>query len=463
VSATHATRRKDWRGNPLELLEGKAFLPEHGAFEHARQAWNLAVDQRPAVVVAAESAADVAAATSVAREHGLRVAAQGTGHGAAALGPLEDTILVKLERMRAIEIDPARRIARLEAGVTWLEAAEAAAQHGLALLAGSSPDVGVVGYTLGGGLSWLGRRHGLAANSVEAIELVTADGSILRADHDQNPDLFWALRGGGGSFGIVTAIEFRALPITDVYAGLLWWPIERGDEVLHRWRDLVERGTPDELTTVGRYLQLPELPEVPEPLRGRSFAVVEVFHLGDPAEADELVEPLRALDPENDTLDVIPVETLGHLHMDPDRPAPFAGDGMLLAELPDPAIDKLVRIAGAGAGSPLLSVEIRQLGGALARPHPGGGARSAVDAPYALFAVGMAPTAQTGRAIEAYVEHLITGMAPWAAEEMYMNFAETRRDPASLWGEHVHRRLQQIKAQVDPDDVIRSNHPVLAA
>jgi hypothetical protein len=218
---------------------------------------------------------------------------------------------------------------------------------------------------------------------------------------------------------------------------------------------------PDELTTVGRYLQLPEVPEVPEPLRGRSFAAVEVFHLGEPAEADEVLAPLRALEPENDTLDVIPVETLGHLHMDPDHPVPFVGDGMLLSELPGPAIDKLVRIAGAGAGSPLLSVEIRQLGGEFARPQPRGGARSAVQSPNALFAVGFAPTAQAGRAIDAYVKHLITGMAPWAAEEMYMNFAETRRDPTSLWGEHAYRRLRQIKAQVDPDDLVRSNHPIV--
>jgi FAD/FMN-containing dehydrogenase len=219
-------------------------LPEHGAYDDARRARNLAADQRPAAVVAAESSQDVVAAVSAAREHGLRVAAQGTGHGAAALAPLEDTILLKTGPMRGIEIDPARRIARLEAGVTWLEAVDAAAEHGLALLAGSSPDVGVVGYTLGGGLSWLGRRHGLAANSVEAIELVTPDGRVVRTDHDHDPDLFWALRGGGGSFGVVTAIELRALPIQDVYAGLLWWPVERGEEVLRCWGDLVEREMP---------------------------------------------------------------------------------------------------------------------------------------------------------------------------------------------------------------------------
>jgi FAD/FMN-containing dehydrogenase len=441
-----------------DALDGKLLTPAHPEFKHARQAWNLAVDQRPAAVVAAESPADVVATLSLARQNGLRVAAQGTGHGAAALGPLEDTILVKTNRLRAIEIDPRRRIARLESGVTWSEAAEAAAQHGLGLLAGSSPDVGVTGYTLGGGLSWLGRKHGLAVNSVHAIELVTADGRVVRADHDHEPELFWALRGGGGSFGVVTAVELRALPITDVYAGLLWWPIERGDEVLHGWGELTQRELPDELTTVGRYLKLPALPEVPEPLRGRSFVVVEVFHLGNRVEADELLAPLRALEPENDTLDVIPVETLGYLHMDPDRPVPFVGDGLLLEQLPAAAVDKLARMAG--TGSPLLSVEIRQLGGELVRPAPDGGARSAIDAPYALFALGMAPTADAGHAVGAYVEHLIKGMDPWRAPEMYLNFAESRRDPTTLWGEDAYRRLRQIKARVDPDDLIRSNHPI---
>jgi hypothetical protein len=463
MSVTRAIKSRHRRRSPLALLEGKVFISEHGAVDRVRRPWNLAVDQRPAAVAMVESAEDVAATIELAQQQGLRVAAQGTGHGAAALGPLEDTILVKTDRMRAIEIDPETRIVRLEAGVTWLEAAEAAAQYGLAMLAGSSADVGVVGYTLGGGVSWLGRKHGLAANSVHAIELVTADGRLVRADSDHERDLFWALRGGGGSFGVATAIELRALPITDVYAGLLWWPIERGDEVLHCWRELTQRETPDELTTVGRYLRLPELPEIPEPLRGRSFVVVEAFHLGDPTEADELLAPLRALDPETDTLDVVPVETLSSLHMDPDHPVPAVGDGSLLAELPAEAIDELARIVGVGVGSPLLSVEIRQLGVELARPPVDGGARRAIDAPYALYALGIAPNRQAGRTIAAYVEHLMKAMAPWTAPEMYLNFAETRREPGVMWAEPTHRRLRQIKGRVDPDDLIRSNHPIAPA
>ena len=270
------------------VLHGKLVLPPHNGWDDARRAWNLALDQRPSAVVLPESASDVVAAILFARERGQRVAAQGTGHGAAPLGSLEDTILVKTERMRGIEIDPVNRVARVEAGVLWQEVVEAAAAHGLAALQGSSPDVGVVGYTLGGGLSFMGRRHGLAANHVRAIEIVTADGVLVRADRDHEPDLFWAVRGGGGSFGVVTAVELELLPIREIYAGLLWYPIDRADEVLHAWRELTESDVPDELTTVGRILNLPPIPEIPEPVRGKSFAVVEAYHLGDPAVADEI-------------------------------------------------------------------------------------------------------------------------------------------------------------------------------
>ena len=262
-------------------LDGRLLTPEHSGFDNARRAWNLSVDQRPAAIATTTSAEDVITAVDLAKDLGLRVAAQGTGHGAAALGALEDTMLVKTGRMHGVHVDPSTRVVRVEAGVTWAEAVQVAGAHGLALLAGSAPDVGVVGYTLGGGLSWLGRKHGLACNNVEAIELVGAEGHLVRADPEHEPDLFWALRGGGGSFGVVTAIELRALPISEIYAGALWWPTARGDEVMHCWRELADRGLPDELTTIGRYLRLPDLPEVPEPLRGRAFVVVEAFHLGE--------------------------------------------------------------------------------------------------------------------------------------------------------------------------------------
>ena len=442
-------------------LHGKIILPEHGAYEGARRAWNLTIDQRPAAIVFPESAQDVVSAVLFAAQHGQRIAPQGTGHNAGPLGSLGDTILLKTERMRGIEIDPAARTARVEAGVLWLEVVEAAAQHGLAALAGSSPDVGVAGYTLGGGISFLSRKHGLSANHVRAIELVTADGQLLRADRDHAPDLFWALRGGGGSFGVVTAIEIELFPITEAYAGILWYPIERGAEVLEAWRQLTQSDqVPDELTTVGRFLNLPPIPEIPEEVRGKSFVIVEAYHVGDPAQADELIAPLRAIGPINDTVASVPMPALSHLHMDPEQAVPGVGDGLMLAELPPEAIDAFVESAGAGAQFPLLSVELRHLGGELARSRPENGALRSVEAQYAMYAVGMTPVPDLEAPVGAQVQAVQRALSPWAAAHMYLNFAETPREAATFWTAEAYDRLRQIKATVDPDGMIRSNHPV---
>jgi len=441
-------------------LEGKVVLPGDGAFDEARRAWNLAIDQRPAAVAFPDSAADVAAAVGWATGRVLRVAAQGTGHGAGPLGPLADTLLLRTGRMRGIRIDPQARVARVEAGVVWLDVVHAAARHGLAALAGSSPDVGVAGYTLGGGMSFLGRRYGLAASNVLAIEVVTADGRLVRADHEHEPDLFWALRGGGGSFGVVTALEFRLFPLTHAYAGVLWYPIERGSEVLHTWGELTRGGPPDELTTVGRFLNLPPIPQIPEPVRGKSFVIVEAYHLGDPAEADRLLAPLRALGPVNDTIATVPTPVLSHLHMDPEEPAPGAGDGLMIDRLPGEAIDAFTAVAGPGAAFPLLSAEVRHLGGEFARPRPGNGALASIDAQYVLYAVGMTPVPELVAPVTAQVEAVKRALAPWAAGQMYRNFAETQRPAAPFWTAPASQRLRQIKADIDPGDVIRSNHPV---
>jgi hypothetical protein len=444
-------------------LAGKIVVPQDVRFDEARRAWNLAVDQKPAAVVVPESAQDVSAALELARARGHRIAAQGTGHNAGPLGSLENTILLKTERMRGVRIDPKARVARVEAGVLWLEVVEAAARHGLAALAGSSPDVGVVGYTLGGGLSFLSRKHGLCANSVRAFEIVTADGRLRRCDRESEPDLFWALRGGGGSFGIVTAVELQLFPIEQAYAGVLFYPIERGGEVLQAWRELTQSTrVPDELTTVGRFLRLPPLPQIPEALRGKSFAIVEAYHVGDAAHADELLAPLRTLGPVSDTIQTVPMPALSHLHMDPPQPVPAAGDGMLLADLPAHAIDALVEVAGAAAELPLTTVELRHLGGALARPHAAHGAMSSLEAQYSMFAAGMVPAPELEAPVRAQVNAVKAAVAAWAAPRRYLNLADTQGDPASFWSQPALHRLRRIKRAVDPHDLIHSNHPVLA-
>ena len=441
------------------LTTAKAILmPGDPGWDDARRAWNLAVDQHPAAVAEPRSVQDVADVVRFARQHGLRVAAQGTGHNAAPLGLLADTILVKTTAMRQVSVDPAARIARAEAGAVWLDVAEAAAPHGLAALAGSAPNVGVVGYTIGGGMSWLGRAYGLAANNVEAIEVVTADGRIVHADACTEPDLFWALRGGGGSFGVVTAIELRLFPITEVYAGLLWWPADAALPVLQTWRELTQGDLPDEFTSAARLVNFPMIPDIPEHLRGRSFVIVTVIHLGTPAEADALLAPLRALEPLTDTVQIIPANALGHVHVDPEQPIASVGDGLMLASLPAEAIETLVHVAG--PDTLLLAAELIHVGGEMKRARPASGALPAIDADYALFATGLAPCPPAVSAVARSVAAAQTALRPWAARQMYLNLACTSRDPASFWSAEAYDRLRRIKAVVDPDNLIRSNHPV---
>jgi hypothetical protein len=292
---------------------------------------------------------------------GIRIAPQGTGHGAEPLEPLDGAMLLRTSRMRSVWIDPAARTARAEAGALWQDVTVPAGEHGLAALAGSSPDVGVTGYTLGGGMGWLARRYGLAANSVTAADIVTPDGRLVRATAEHEPDLFWAVR-GGGSVGVVTALEMRLYPVRELYA----W---------REWTGLV----PDEVTSIGRILRFPPLPDIPEPVRGRAFALVEAAYRGDEGSGAELIGPLRQLGPELDTFATIPAPALQQLHMDPDQPVPAQGDGAFLADFPAAAIDALTAVAGPDADTALASIEVRHLGGALARPAPGGGAQPSID------------------------------------------------------------------------------------
>jgi FAD/FMN-containing dehydrogenase len=444
-----------------EQLTGAVSVPGDSDWDGARQAWNLAVDQQPAAVAEPETVADVVAVVNFARDRGLRVAPQGTGHAAGALSSLHDTILVKTHRMRVVEIDPDRRYARVQAGAQWADVVIPAAEHGLAALAGSSHDVGVVGYTLGGGLSWLGRKHGLASNSVLAIQVVTADGRVAVVDADHEPDLFWALRGGGGSFGIVTAIELELHPVGELYAGMLAFPWERAGEVLRAWREWTSTA-PDEASSAGRILQFPPMPEVPEALRARSFAIIEVAYLGDEASGAELLAPLRALGPEIDTFAMVSPEGLLALHMDPPHPVPGTGDGAQLDIVPVEAIDALVEVAGPGSGSPLLSVELRHLGGALARAGEGHGALAMLEGDFALFAVGMAPHAAAATAVNAHVDLLKDALAPWNTGRRYLNFTERAIDTRTAYPAAAYRRLRAVKTLVDPDDLFHSNHQIPA-
>lgn len=442
-----------------EAIDGDAYGPRDPGWDDARGAWNLAVDQRPAAVVLPEGAGDVAAAVRWARDEGLRVAVQGTGHNPIPYGDLSALLLIKTGRMRGAEIDPQERIARVEAGAQWGDVVPRAAEHGLAALSGSSHDVGVVGYTLGGGVSWLARKHGLSAESVRAIELVTADGRQVRATQFEEPELFWALRGGGGNFGVVTAIELELYEEPEIYAGALLFPPERAGEVLRAWRTWADT-VPDEVTSIGRYIRVPDLEIAPEPLRGQSFAVIEATFLGPEGEGAELLAPLRALGPAMDTFGMVGPEALLALHMDPPEPVPGLGAGGMLVDLTDEVIDAVDATIGAGTSSPLLTFEFRHLGGALARR--GSGALGSLDGAFLTYGAGLVTGPEVVAAITERLGAVHDALAPVAGGRPYMNFTEEEADASAMFEPAAYERLRSVKAAMDPDGLFRGNHEITA-
>jgi FAD/FMN-containing dehydrogenase len=439
-------------------LAGDVVLPDDETWEESRQAWNLTADPRPVGVVYPESAEDMVAIVSFAAEHDLRVAFVAGGHNAGPIDWSRDALLVKTERMREIEIDPAARRARVGAGVLAKPLAEAAGEHGLAFLAGTSPDAGVAGYMLGGGFSWMIRKYGLACNSILAAEVVTAEGRLVRADASNEPDLFWAIRGGSGNFGAVTALELALYPVSELYAGCLFWPIERAAAILKAWVDWTE-SAPDECHSIGRMLQLPDAPFLPPHLNARSFVLVEAAHVGSKEEGEALLAPLRALEPEFDTFEMLPSASLSLVNMDPDFPLPYAGDGTLLSSFTGDTVDRLVE---SFVGSPLLHAEIRHLGGAAASGSPDYGALDRVEQPFLFFAFGLAFDGDMHAAVEEHVERVFGAIEPWNSGKRYLNFTEVRADSRTMFPDESYERLLAVKAAYDPDGRFAANHSIPA-
>jgi FAD/FMN-containing dehydrogenase len=434
-------------------------LPDSPQYETARRAWNLHADQHPAAVCVATRTEHVQAAIGYARDHGLRVAAQTTGHLAAALPDLRDTLLLRLELHAPgqVAVDPIALVARIKAGARWGDVVEAVAPHGLAVMHGSSPSVGVIGYLLGGGLSFYGRAHGLAVNHVRAFEVVTADGAPRRVDRRNGTDLFYALRGGGGNFAVVTAVELGLLPYAEVTGGAMFFPARDAFKLLRAWRDW-SRGAPESITTTFRVLCLPPLPEVPEPLRGVPTVCVDAVAL-DPADAVLLEHRLRYFSaPILGGFGPMPSAAVARLHGDPEDPLPAIGDGMLLARLDDWAIETFLRVAG--PGSPLLSAELRHLGGALATPPVGAGARGHLEGEYLLFGVGVPGAPAPAAELDAHLDRYLAALAPWATGTRFTSFAERRSLLDTCVPEAALKRLARIRRAVDPDRLFVASHKV---
>ncbi|MGQ0575562.1 MAG: FAD-binding oxidoreductase [Pseudonocardia sp.] len=430
--------------------------PTDPDYDDARRAFNLTVDARPAAVARPRDVAEVVAAVAYADARGLRVAPQSTGHNLGAHADLGGSLLVDVRALQEVHIDAAQRRVRVGAGVRWEQVAPRLSDLGLAALHGSSPKVGIAGYSLGGGMGWLGRRYGLQGNAVTAIELVTADGRARRVDARREPDLFWALRGGGGNFGVVTAVEFRVFALPQLHAGTMFFPIERVAEVVHTWRRMLP-ALPDTLTTWVSQLHFPDIPEVPEPVRGGSFAVFYGVLAGDGVQGRRLLAPVRDLGPEIDTFaDVAPSE-LGELAMDPPDPLPYLGVHLLLDELTAEAADTLLAAAGP---DPMLSmVQLRHIDGALGRVAPGAGARATLPGTVCLDVAADLTDPAVAPAVRAALARIEAAMAPWRSGA-YPNFVEKPSDASAFFDAPTWARLRAVKRAVDPGDLFHGNHHI---
>lgn len=439
-----------------EVLDGPVLTGGDPGVPEELAPFNCTFTPSPAVTVGATSAQEVAAAVRWAGDHGHPVAVVATGHGLHS--DLAGALAVSTRRMCDVTVDPQSRTARVGAGARWAQVIAAAARHGLAPLNGSSSTVGVVGYTLGGGVGPMGRRFGFAADHVRRMQLVTADGAIHEVDASSDPELFWAIRGGKGNFGIVTEMEFDLMPVTTLYAGGIFFPANACADVLHSYRGWVKT-LPEEATSSVALLRLPPDPALPEPLRGQFAVHLRFAHLdsgsGEPSEGARLLAPMRAVAaPLMDTVGQMPYAAVDSIHMDPTEPMPVWERGAGLSELPAAAVDALLAVAGPDADVPLIMVELRQLGGALARPAAVPNAVTGRDAAFSLFAIGpmVGPLTEV---VPSVTQSVVDALRPWACRGGLLNFHGVA-DPASvggLWSDTDRARLLAVKQRLDPAGV----------
>lgn len=431
-------------------------------YDTERRGYNLLVEHRPEVVVPAASVDDVIAAVRHAAAHGLGVAVQATGHGPSRSA--DGQVLITTSRLDGITIDPHARTARIEAGVRGGALVRAAAEHGLAPLNGSSPEVGAVSYHLGGGLGILGRSLGWAVDHVRAIEIVTAGESghveLRRVTATQYPDLFWALRGGGkGTYGVVTAIEIDLHPITRLYGGAMHFAADTAERALAAWAEWT-RTTPEAMSSSVLLIRMPDIPALPDSLRGRYLLHLRFAYTGSAEAGKRLVQPFRELGPITDTVTEMPYTAIGTIHAEPTTPVPFDARNTMLASLDTAAVTELLRHAGPDAGAPYL-VELRHTGGALNRSGAVPSALARRDGQYVLYAGAAAEPAQLP-ALRAAFTRLFTAMNPWSTGGVCVNFLSgpdvTAADLATGYLPGDFDRLTTIKETVDPLDMFRTHH-----
>jgi FAD/FMN-containing dehydrogenase len=456
-----------WRDNLSKLqgvLRGPAYTADDLAYDDEVAVFNLAVRHRPAVVVGAVNAADVIEAVMFAVRHRLNIAVLNTGHGPTVSAD-EDTLMITTGRMSAIAIDSERRSVRVESGVRFGELVEAAALCGLAPLPGSSPGVGVVGYTLSGGASsTMGRKYGWAADHVSAIDVVTADGELHCVSPESEPELFSALLGGKSNFGVVVAMEFALFPVTSLYAGALFFSGAYTRDVLQAYRELTA-SAPDELTSGFALLNLPPLPGLPPFMQGQLTASVRVSYVGDADTGAPLLEPLRRAAPLlADSVGTIPYTQFGAISNDPSDPAPAVEHFGLIRELTEDTVQAIVDAVGPDTGSAINIVDIRHLQGAFSKPAPFPNAVGARDAAYAMFALTVVPPGQQVAAYRDSGRELLAALRPWLhdmANPSFVGPADTSGDRTKhAYDPEVYDKLRTVKALYDPHNRFRLNHNI---
>ena len=422
--------------------------------------FNAGFPVRPEVLVAAADAADVAATVGWAARHGMRVAVMATGHGLTAA--VEDGVLITTGRMDGVSVDPVARTATVQAGATWAQVIQAAAPHGLAPINGSSSGVGAVGYTLGGGSGLLSRTYGFAADHVRRAVLVDGAGAVREVDAISDPDLFWAVRGGKGNFGVVTELEIELMPVASLYGGSVVYPGAAASDVLHafaEWSgDLPERVA----TTSVALLHLPPLPELPEPIRGQFVVQVRYAHLDGPEAGADQFAPMRAsATPLIDGVQEIPYTAVDSIHQDPTDPIPYWDGGACLSGLPPAAVDALLDVAGPGRDMRIPMVEVRLQGGAMARPPAIPNAVAGRGAAYSVGAVGLM-AGDASADVPGIIDGILASMDPWRAGSDLFNLigpASAAR-VAALWSPTDRSRLLDIKRRVDPAGLFGAAHTI---
>ncbi|RZT19063.1 FAD binding domain-containing protein [Mycobacterium sp. BK558] len=421
--------------------------------------WNVAAQVAPAAVVLATSPQDVAGTVRFAAAHGLTVTVQATGHGAVGVGP--GTILVQTSAMKHCAVDVANRTARVEAGARWQDVLDAATPHGLAPLCGSAPSVGVVGFLTGGGIGPLVRTVGASSDHVRGFEVVTGEGRLLQATPECNADLFWGLRGGKATLGIVTSVEIDLLPIAEFYGGAVYFAGDDAAAVLHAWAGWCA-GLPETVNTSIAIQQLPPMPGVPEPLAGRMTVAVRYTAVGDLAEGERLLAPLRAVaTPLLDTVAVMPYAAIGAVHADPVDPMPVSENQALLSALPSEAVDALLAVAGPGSGSPQAIVELRMLGGALAREPRHRSAFCRRDAAFSLLTIGV-PAPEIAAMVVGHAAAVVGSVEPWSTGGQMPNFAPSYDParPSRVYSEDTLHWLAALADRYDPAGVLATGQVI---